>query len=71
MEMLTAEQAFRAMCCYLQAYRERFERAELGDVLSDLQPAEAGVSSDPAAREDFMLCARRVVGEAESPSEPN
>jgi hypothetical protein len=58
---LTPEQAFKAMFYYLDAYWRRFQQAEVRDVLGDIQPAEAGTSSDPAAWEDWLLCVRRVV----------
>ena len=50
---LTQEQAFRAMFLFLQGYWSEFKTATLADVLSDLQPAEQGQSSDPAAWHDF------------------
>lgn len=60
-ETLTPEQAFLAMFYYLDDYWHRFENAERRDVLGDLQPAEAGSSSDAAAWDDWMQCVRRVA----------
>ncbi|MEU4215458.1 hypothetical protein [Actinoplanes sp. NPDC026623] len=55
------------MYLYLDAYRRRFQQAEVRDVLGDIQPAEAGASSDPAAWEDWLLCVRRVSGNGDEP----
>jgi hypothetical protein len=51
---LTQEQAFRAMFLFLEDYYSRFSAATLGDILGDLQPAESGESSDPAAWENWL-----------------
>jgi hypothetical protein len=49
-----AEQAFRAMFLFLDSYWSEFKTATLADVLGDLQPAEEGRSSDPAAWHDWL-----------------
>jgi hypothetical protein len=51
---LTPEQGFRAMFLFLDSYWSEFKTAALGDVLSDLQPAEGGQSSDPAMWTDRL-----------------
>lgn len=61
MPQLTREQAFQAMFYYLSDYWRRAQDARVADVLSDLQPAEAGVSSDPAAWQDWMNAVQRVL----------
>jgi hypothetical protein len=51
---LTTEQGFRAMFIFLDSYWSEFKTATLGDVLSDLQPADGGQSSDPAMWQDWL-----------------
>ncbi len=58
--MLTAEDGFAAMYEFLRSYWKEFKTANLVDVLSDLQPAERGQSSDPAAWEDWLKAVRKV-----------
>ena len=53
-EALTPEQAFRAMFLFLDRYWTEFKTASLADVLGDIQPAEDGRSSDPAAWHDWL-----------------
>jgi len=63
MENLTAEQGFHAMFLFLDQYdREMSGTANVRDVLSDLNPAVDGKSSDPAAWTDWL----RVVNQATS-----
>ena len=54
MEALTPEQAFRAMFLFLDRDWTEFKTASLADVLGDIQPAEDGRSSDPAAWHDWL-----------------
>jgi hypothetical protein len=54
--LLTAEEGFAAMFAFLNRYWEEFKTANLADVLSDLQPATLGQSSDPAAWADWLVC---------------
>lgn len=61
MQELTPEQALQAMFCYLTDYWRRFDDAAVKDVLGDIQPAEVGQTSDPAAWDDWMNCVRRVL----------
>jgi hypothetical protein len=57
---LSEEEAFAAMFEYLKGYWSEFKSANLADVLGDLQPAEHGRSSDPAAWEDWLRCVRAI-----------
>jgi hypothetical protein len=43
-----------ALFLFLEGYWSEFKTANLADVLGDLQPAEAGQSSDPAAWHDWL-----------------
>ena len=65
MRALTPEDAFYAIFLYLTDYWRRFENAAVKDVLGDIQPAGAGLSSDPAAWDDWMSCIRRVVEDSD------
>jgi hypothetical protein len=61
MENLTLEQGFRAMFLFLDDYNEQMKgTAELRDVLSDLNPAIDGKSSDPAAWSDWLKATGRA-----------
>ncbi len=59
---LTQEQAFRAMFLFLEGYWSEFRTATIADVLSDLNPAEAGESSDPAAWHDWLRAVEAAKG---------
>jgi len=48
-EVLTSEQGFAAMFEFLKTYWTEFKTASISDVLSDVNPAYGGKSSDPAA----------------------
>jgi len=61
---LTQEQAFRAMFLFLDRYWSEFRTATLADVLSDVQPASNGVSSDPAAWNDWLDAVLRATSES-------
>jgi hypothetical protein len=61
MSELTPEQALRAMFFYLTDYWRQFNDAAVTDVLGDIQPAEAGETSDHAAWDDWMNSVGRVV----------
>jgi hypothetical protein len=55
MENLTAEQGFHAMFLFLDQYnREMSGTANVPEVLSDLNPAVDGRSSDPAMWQDWL-----------------
>jgi hypothetical protein len=55
MENLTAEQGFHAMFLFLDQYnREMSGTANVPDVLSDLNPAVDGRSSDPAMWQGWL-----------------
>ena len=59
--ILTAEDAFAAMFEFLYNYWNEFKTANLTDVLSEMNPAEHGQSSDPAAWADWMKAVRKVT----------
>jgi len=59
--MLTAEDGFAAMFEFLSSYWNQFKTAKLADVLGDLHPAEHGISSDPAAWDDWIKAVRKVT----------
>lgn len=64
---LTPEQAFEAMFRFLDRYWRAFKTASITDVLSDVQPARAGTSSDPAAWHDWLECVRQVLDDDQPP----
>ena len=55
-KLLSPEQAFRAMFVFLNEYHQRTAgKAELGDVLGDIQLNESdGMPADPAAWDDWL-----------------
>jgi hypothetical protein len=59
---LSPEQAFRAMFVFLDAYHERTSgKAELGDVLGDIQLNENdSMPADPAAWGDWLAAIDHV-----------
>lgn len=59
-ELLTAADAFAAMFEYLKAYHEQSPTYDLRDVLSEMNPAYGGKSSDPAAWFDWEQAVRRA-----------
>jgi hypothetical protein len=48
-DVLSSEQGFAAMFEFLKVYRSELQTASVSDVLSDINPAYGGKSSDPAA----------------------
>lgn len=61
-QILSIEQAFRAMSQFLERYYERVGRkAELGAVLSDIQMMVDGRPADPAAWGDWQDAVRLVL----------
>jgi len=58
---LTAEDAFAAMFAFLNIYWKELGNASLSDVLSEMNPAEHGQSSDPGAWADWVKCVRGVT----------
>ncbi len=62
---LSPEQAFRAMFVFLDAYHERTSgKAELGDVLGDIQLNESdGRPADPAAWDDWLSAIKKVLAD--------
>ncbi len=59
--ILTAEDGFAAMFEFLNSYWNEFKTANLTDVLSEMNPAQRGQSSDPAAWQDWMKAVRKVT----------
>ena len=60
-KLLSPEQAYRAMFAFLEAYYERTRgKAELGEVLGDMQISEQGASMDPAAWDDWLTAIEKV-----------
>ena len=62
-KLLSSEQAFQAMFAFLNDYYRRTEgKAELGDVLGDIQVNENdGMPADPAAWADWISAIKAVV----------
>lgn len=60
--VLTAEAGFAAMFEFLKSYWSEFNgTANLADVLSDMQPADRGRSSDPAAWAQWLRSVEKVL----------
>ncbi len=62
-KLLSSEQAFRAMFVFLNEYYQRTGRkAELGDVLGDIQLNKGdGMPADPAAWNDWLSAINTVL----------
>jgi hypothetical protein len=62
-KLLSSEQAFRALFIFLDEYHQCTARkAELGDVLGDIQLNENdGMPADPAARGDWLSAIKTVL----------
>jgi hypothetical protein len=62
-KLLSSEQAFKAMFVFLNEYYQRTAgKAELGDVLGDIQLNERdGMPADPAARDDWLSAIKAVL----------
>lgn len=73
--VLSTEQAYRAMCLYLEAYYDRDPNSLLALVHSDLSQSTStdGRSADPAAWSDWMEAVTRVVASDmdEKPARPD
>ena len=65
---LSPEQAFRAMFVFLDAYHERTAgKAELGDVLGDIQLNENDrMPADPAAWGDWLAAVGSVLDQSKN-----
>ena len=65
---LSLEQAFRAMLVFLNAYHERTAgKAELGDVLGDIQLNENDrMPADPAAWSDWLAAVGSVLDQSKT-----
>jgi hypothetical protein len=65
---MNAEQAFKAMLVFLDAYDQRTSRtAEFGDVLGDIQLNKTdGRPADPAAWDDWLAAVDAVCREAKA-----
>jgi hypothetical protein len=64
-KLLSSEQAFRAMFVFLDEYHQRTaKKAELGDVLGDIQLNESdGRPADPAAWDDWLSAIEKVLAD--------
>lgn len=64
-KLLSPEQAFRVMLAFLNEYYERTARkAELGDVLGDIQlDQNDGMPADPAAWDDWVSAINAVLAD--------
>jgi hypothetical protein len=64
-KLLSSEQAFRAMFVFLNEYHQRTaKKAELGDVLGDIQLNENdGMPADPAAWNDWLSAIKTVLAD--------
>jgi hypothetical protein len=64
-KLLSPEQAFRAMFVFLNQYHQRTTgKAELGDVLGDIQLNESdGMPADPAAWDDWLSAMGTVLAD--------
>ncbi len=61
-QILSVEQAFRAMSRYLEQYYNRSgKKGELATVLSDIQTMPDGLPADLAAWEDWLDAVRTVI----------
>ena len=61
-KLLSSEQAFQAMFVFLNEYYQRTsERAELGDVLGDIQLNKDGMTADPAAWDDWLAAINEAM----------
>jgi hypothetical protein len=61
MDTLTIQQAFEAMQLFLEDYYERTRSDDVGALLGDLQGMEDGAPADPAAWQEWMACAKKVI----------
>jgi hypothetical protein len=59
-ELLTAEDAFAVAFEFLSEYWRELSDATVGDVLSEMNPAYGGRTSDPAAWHDWLRAIERV-----------
>lgn len=59
-ETLTAEDAFATAFEFLSGYWRELPSATVGDVLSEMNPAYGGRSSDPAAWHDWLRAIEAV-----------
>jgi hypothetical protein len=66
--LLSPEQAFRAMFVFLNAFYQRTEgKAELGEVLGDIQiNSNNGSPMDPAAWGDWLAAVAAVFDESKA-----
>ncbi len=57
---LTAKEAFESMIKYLEMYYERTGSDDIGSLLGDMILLEDGVTSDPAAWNDWLTCIKII-----------
>ncbi|HEY9262181.1 hypothetical protein [Chitinophaga sp.] len=63
MDQLTNQQAYTAMCIFLDALYERTKSADLAGFLGGFQLLADGTSADPAAWQDWMIAVNKVLSE--------
>jgi hypothetical protein len=59
MKILTTQEAFSAMRSFLEDYYERTQSDDVGALLGDMQLLGDGMTADPAAWEDWLVCVER------------
>lgn len=57
---LTAQEAFKTMVKFLEAYYERTGSDDVGSLLGDIILLEDGSTADPAAWNDWIECIKIV-----------
>jgi hypothetical protein len=65
---LTPLQAFKAMSRFLWQFYERTEPGDMATLLTDITIEDDGMTTDPAAWDDWLHCVRAVVGAGRSSS---
>ena len=60
MKTLTVQKAFAAMGLFLENYYEQTQSDDIGALLGDIQLLEDGMTVDPAAWEEWLVCVNQV-----------
>ncbi len=60
-ESVTLAEAYRILEAFVAQYNERGESSTLA-LLTDIGIVTGDQSADPAQLDDFLLCARKVIG---------
>lgn len=66
--MLTPRQAFEAMSRFLWQFYERTKPGDMVTLLTDITIEDDGMTTDPAAWDDWLHCVREVRGGGPSSS---